>query len=255
MCMGQRIYAGAEQPSDVSIGFQERLGATVALDAALRGEDGTPLTLRQLIRTPTILALVYYNCPNVCDYLLIGIAGALKSLTADPGRDFQVITVSIDEQERPVDARRAKRIALESIEKPFPPSAWRFLTGSGASVRALADSVGFRFARRGEGSFDHPVGLVILSPEGRIVRYMPGADFLPADLRLSLLEASQGRVGPTIARLVRMCFSVEPEGHKIVFRTLQVVGAVTLSTAGLLVVYLVLAGRRRRRSGSGGQLT
>jgi protein SCO1/2 len=242
-----RAYAqGGEASSATRIGIDEKLGGTVALDTVFAGEDGSPVSLRQLIHTPTILALVYYNCPNVCDYLLTGVAGVLKGLPAEPGRDFNVITISIDDRETPADARRAKRIGLESIEKPFPPESWRFLTGTEPNIAAIADSVGFRFVRR-DTYFDHPVGIIILSPAGKIVRYMNGADFLPADLKLSLLEASEGRVGPTIARFLRICFSYDPGSHKLVFNMLQVVATVTISVAGAFVVYLILAGRKRRR--------
>jgi protein SCO1/2 len=236
----------ARPSATAGIGIDEKLGGVVALDAELIGEDGSPVTLRQLIHTPTILALVYYRCPNVCDLLLTGIAGVLKGLPAEPGKDFNVVTVSIDDRETPADARWAKRIGLESIMKPFPPESWRFLTGTVGSIAAVADSVGFRFARTGD-YFDHPVGIIILSPEGKIVRYMNGADFLPADLKLSLLEASQGKVGPTIARFLRICFRYDPGSHKLVFNTLKVVATVTLTVAGAFVVYLVLAGRRKRR--------
>ena len=237
-------YARAE------IGIEERLGGTVSLDAMFSAEDGSPVTLRQLITAPTILALVYYNCPNVCDYLLTGIAGSLTGLDAEPGRDFNVISISIDDRETPADARRAKRIGLECIQKPFPPSSWRFLTGTAVSISAVADSVGFRYARNGD-YFDHPVGIIILSPAGTIIRYMNGASFLPADLKLSLMEASQGRIGPTIARFIRICFSYDPSSNKLVFNTLKVLATVTLSLAGAFVVYLVLAGRRKRRKAGG----
>jgi len=237
---------GGGASSVTQIGIDEKLGGTVALDATFAGEDGSPVTLRQLIHTPTILALVYYNCPNVCDYLLTGVAGVLKGLPAEPGTDFNVITISIDDRETPADARRAKRIGLECIEKPFPPESWRFLTGTVPNIAAIADSVGLRFVRR-DTYFDHPVGIIILSPAGKIVRYMNGADFLPADLKLSLLEASQGKVGPTIARFLRICFRYDPGSHKLVFNTLKVVATVTLTVAGAFVVYLILAARRKRR--------
>jgi protein SCO1 len=244
--VGAEAPAAGQAPAPREVGIDEKLGGTVALDIPLVGEDGEPLTLRQLIHSPTILALVYYRCPNVCDLLLTGIAGVLKGLPAEPGKDFNVVTVSIDDRETPADARHARRIGLESIERPFPPGAWRFLTGTGAAVAAVADSVGFRFARTGD-YYDHPVGIIILSPMGKIVRYMNGADFLPADLKLSLLEASKGKVGPTIARFLRICFSYDPGSRKLVFNTLKVVASITLIVAGAFVVYLVLAGRRKRR--------
>ena len=198
-----------------------------------------------LIHTPTILALVYYQCPNVCDYLLTGLAGTLSALPSVAGADYNVVTISIDPAETPADARKAKRIALETIGRPFPADAWRFLTGSEASIDAVAGAVGFHYAKSA-GGFDHPVALVILSPQGKVVRYMPGADFLPADMTLSLLEAQKGVIGQTIAKVMRICFRVDPASHRLVFNVLRVVGAVTLAGAAALVIFLVALGRRRR---------
>jgi protein SCO1 len=236
---------GTEGAAEGQVGIYENFGGQVPLDAGFRDENGAPVSLRQLMHAPTILALVYYKCPNVCDFLLTGLAGSLKTLDATPGKDFSVITISIDENETPADARRARRIALESIEKPFPPAAWRFLTGAQSSITAVAQAVGFRYIRTATG-FDHPVGIVVLSSTGKIIRYMEGADFLSADLKLSLLEASQGRVGPTIARVLRFCFTTDPKSHKLAFNLMRIVGTVTLLAACALVTYLIIASRKRR---------
>jgi protein SCO1 len=228
-----------------AVGIDEHLGAYVPRDARFRLEDGTPVTLGRLVTKPTILALVYYRCPNACDSMLTGMADVIRRLGATPGKDYQAVMLSIDGDEGPTDARAAKRIALESIMGPFPPEDWRFLTGEEKDIRAVADAVGFRFRRNGD-DFDHPLAVVILSPQGKVVRYMTGTDFLPADMRLALLEAQAGTVGPTIARVLRFCFSVDPRNHTLVFNTLKVVAVVTLTVAAALVLYLVLAGRRRR---------
>ena len=220
------------------------------LDTAFRGEEGEEVTLRQLVTAPTILALVYYECPNVCDLLLVGLAGVLGPLSAEPGRDFNVVTISIDPKETPAIARESRRRSLQAIQKTFPPGSWRFLTGDHAAIDAVADSIGFRYVENGDG-FDHPVALVILSPQGKIVRYMLGADFLASDLRLSLMEAQKGTIGPTIAKLVRICFRVDPKSHKLVFQITRVVATITLTLAGGFVVWLFFAARRRRRRLSG----
>lgn len=252
LCVLLPAYAGAPavEAAFNDIGIAQKLGAQVPLDTRFVGEDGQPLSLRQLVTAPTILALVYYNCPNVCDFLLTGLAGVLGPLPAEPGVDYNVVTISIDPDETPKEARKAKRIGLETIQKPFPPGAWRFLTGDEASIHAVADSIGFHYRRNGNG-FDHPVAIVILSPGGTIVRYMYGADFLPADLKLSLMEAQAGRIGPSIAKLVRICFRVDPKSHALVFMTTRVVASVTLLVAGALAAYLVIAGRKHRRPSSG----
>jgi len=246
------VAAGAAPVASAfsDVGIDQKLGGEAALDTSFVGENGEPVTLRSLVTKPTILALVYYNCPNVCDYLLMGLAGVLGPLPARPGVDYNVVTISIDPQETPVEARKAKRIGLETTQVPYPPNAWRFLTGTEENIHAVADSVGFHYMRNGSG-FDHPVAIMILSPSGRIVRYIFGADFLPADLKISLLEAQQGTVGPTIAKLARICFRVDPKSHTLVFRTMRVVATVTILAAAGLLASVLVAGRRRKRKVSG----
>ena len=248
VCFPAVADAQNDPAASQEVGFYENPGGLVPLDMAFRDESGAPVTLRKLIHLPTILALVYYQCPNVCDALLTGVAGSLKSLDASPGKDYQAITISIDPTETAVEARKAKRISLESIEKPFPPAAWRFLTGDAASIGLVAQAIGYRYRKVGVG-FDHPVGIIVLSEQGKIIRYMYGADFLPADLKLSLLEASSGRVGPTIARVLRVCFTQDPKSHALVFNLLRIVGSATLAAAGLLIGYVIFATMRRKRAG------
>jgi protein SCO1/2 len=250
IALGLLLSAGtralSDSPAFQDIGIEQKLGATIPLDAIFTGEEGERVSLRQLVTAPTILALVYYQCPNVCDYLLTGIAGVLGPLEAEPGTDYNVVTISIDPKETPADARQSRRRSLQSIQKPFPPASWRFLTGEEAQINAVAQATGFHYARSANG-FDHPVALIILSPSGKIVRYMNGADFLPADLKLSLMEAQAGRIGPTIAKLVRICFRVDPKSHTLVFMTTRVVASITLLFAAGLALAGVLLGRRRRR--------
>ncbi len=248
LCLAPAAFAHTATGGEDEVGIYENLGGQVPLDAVFHDETGAPVSLRQLVRMPTILALVYYTCPNLCDYLLQGVAGSLRSLPSHPGKDFSVVTISIDERETPADARRAKRLSLEAIEKPFPPSAWHFLTGDAPAIKAVAQAVGYRFVRKADG-FDHPVGIIILSAQGRIVRYMDGSDFLPADLQLSLLEASQGRVGPTIARVLRFCFTTDPKSHQLVFNLLRIVGTVTLLGAAGLIAFVIYATQKRKRTG------
>jgi protein SCO1/2 len=228
------------------IGVVEELGSRVPLEARFTDEEGRQLALGELIRGPTLLSLLYYRCPNACDLLLVGAAEAVRGLSLEPGRDFTLLTVSIDERETPEDARRAKRIALASIQKPFPPEAWRFLTGSAESIDELADAVGIGFRRNGE-EIDHPLALVVLSPEGRVTRYLLGSEFLPMDVHLSLLAAAKGTVGPTVARVMRFCLRYDAQNRRFVFNTLKVSAVVILSLAAALVLFLVLGGGKPRR--------
>jgi protein SCO1/2 len=247
--LGAGAAFGSDGPAAAfGIGTEEHPGAIIPLDTLFRDEQGAAVRLRDLARAPLVLSFVYFRCANACDFLLTGIADVLGSLPAVPGKDYIVLTISIDEREGPADAQKAKRIGLESIQVPFPPEAWRFLTGDAVSIHAVADAAGFRFARNGD-EFDHPLGLIILSPQGKVVRYMNGASFLPADLKMSLLEASTGTIGPTIGRILRFCFRVDPKGRTLVFNTLKVTGIVTLLFAAGLVLYLVLSAGKRRAKG------
>jgi protein SCO1/2 len=237
---------------DAQLGIEDRPGAQVPLGTLFRGEDGREVSLRELIHGPTLLSFVYYRCPNACDLLLTDIAAAVRPLSLRPGKDFQLLSVSIDERETPADAREAKRIALASLPQSFPPQAWRFLTGSKDHIARLTEAVGFHFRRQGD-EFDHPMALIALSPAGKVTRYLVGTEFLPLDLHMSILEASKGTIGPTIARVLHFCLHYDPNSGKYAFNTLKVTGVVTLAFAAAFVLYLVLGGRKRRviRGGNG----
>jgi protein SCO1/2 len=239
------VYAHVEPSKDLSvIGIDQKMGQYVPLDLTFNDEKGNPVTLRQLIHTPTILALVYYHCPNVCSLLLQNLADVLNKLPAEPGKEYSVLAVSFDETEKPTLALQKKRIYLKMIEKPFPEDAWRFLTGNKENIHKLTDAIGFHFKREGE-DFQHPVSLIILSPDGKIIRYMYGTDLLPLDLKMALLEASQGRIGPAISKVLRFCFSYDPKGKKLVFNTLKVTGIVTILFALSFIVFLLFKGKRQ----------
>ena len=175
----QSVY-GHVEPSkgQEKIGIDEKLGRMVPLDLTFYGEDGHPVALRQLVTTPTILAPVYYHCPNVCSLLLQNLADVLNRLPAEPDKEYNVISVSFDDTEKPDLALEKKKTYLKMIQKPFPEDAWRFLTGDKENIHELTDAIGFHFRRVGE-DFEHPVALIILAPDGKIIRYMYGADPLP----------------------------------------------------------------------------
>ena len=237
--------AHVEQPKDLAgIGIDEKLGEVIPLDLIFHDENGNPVSLKQLIHTPTILAPVYFRCPNVCSLLLQNLADALNRLPAEPDKEYRVLSVSFDETEKPTLALEKKKVYLQMIEKPFPQDAWKFLTGDKENIDKLMDSVGFHFKRVG-GDFQHPVSLIIVTPDGKITRYLYGSDLLPFDIKIALLEASQGRIGPTISKVVRFCFTYDPKGKKLVFNTLKVTGIVTLLFALSFIVFLLFKGRKQ----------
>lgn len=240
------LKAHVDHPQkEKGIGIDERLGQVVALDAVFRDEMDRPVSLRRLVQRPTLLVFVYYACPDVCSFLLYHLARTLQQLPAEPGKDYGVVSLSFDETENSELARTKKRLYFNMIERPFPDEAWKFLTGDQENIRRLTESAGFLFKREGQ-TFQHPVAVIVLSAEGKITRYLYGMDFLPFDLKMALFEASEGRVGPTISKVLRFCFSYDPKGRRYVFNTLKVTGSVTLTAASVFVLFLVLRGRRNR---------
>lgn len=245
------VVVGAHEGGSAGeIGVDEKLGQFVPLDLSFRDENGGEVTLGELARTPTLVGLQYYTCRNACGVLAGAMASVLGELDAVPGRDYNTLSISINPQETPVEAREAKRIALESIGESYPAEAWRFLTGNETAIEGIADAVGFRFARNGE-EFDHPLVLIMLSPRGKIVRYMYGDSYLPVDLKMAILEASSGTIGPTIGKVLRFCFRYDPRSNQYVFNVLKVTAIVTLTLAGVFVLFLVVSGRKRTTGGHG----
>jgi protein SCO1/2 len=238
-------YAHVEKPKDLSgIGIDENLGRVIPLHLIFYGENGDPVSLKQLIHRPTILAPVYYSCPNVCSFLLFNLTQVINKMPSEPGKEYQVLTFSFDETEKPTLALEKKRMYLKMIDKSFPEEAWKFLTGDKETIRHLTEAIGFHFKRQGQ-DFLHPVSLVILSPNGKITRYLYGTEFLPFDLKMALLEASEERIGPTLSKVLRFCFSYDPQGRKYVFNTLKVTGIVTLLFALSLILFLFFKRKRK----------
>lgn len=230
------------------MGMDEKPGAMVPLDLTFADQNGDSVLLKNIVTGPTVLSLLYYGCPNACGLLLSAIAQVLKPY-AEKGADApNVITISIGEKEGPAEAKKAQAIANESMQKVYPASRWHFLTGSEANIEKVTGAVGFYYVKK-EGDYDHPLGIIILTPQGKVSRYVTGTDFLPSDITLSLMEASNGAVQPTIARVMRACFSVDPKSHRLVFKTLQVSATVIITLLCVFIAYLVVASRSRRREG------
>jgi protein SCO1/2 len=227
------------------VGIDEKLGATLPLDLVLKAEDGTPVTLRQLIDKPTILTLNYFRCAGICTPQLNGVVEVLNRTQAAPGKDFQVITISFDERDEPEVAAQKRTNYLGELTRPFPPAAWRFLTGPGATTRAVADAVGFKYKKVGE-DFVHAAAIIFISPQGKVTRYMYGVTYLPADLQLAAQEAARGEAQPTINKFLKFCFSYDPAGRKYVLNTTSVGATVIILAALAFVVTLVRRGRKSK---------
>ncbi len=229
------------------IGFIEKLGSQVPPGLTFTDEDGKAVKLGRLIDKPTILSLVYFHCPNVCNTLLAGVADMLSELDVPPG-DYRVLTISFDPTETTAQAREKETNFYNTLPAGYPKTTWRFLTGNRKNIDGLTKAVGFSYVKVGD-DYQHPVGLIILSRDGEIIRYIYGITFLPFQIKMALIEASKGRIGPTINRVLDICYSFDPHTNSYVFNVLLVTGAVCLLVAMAFVVFLAVTGKKYRKRG------
>jgi protein SCO1/2 len=236
-------YVFAQQPiKPYNIGIDEKLGKDVPLDLSFYGENGKNVSLKQLIHNPTIVSLVYYRCSNICAPLLSGLAAVLAKLPLEPDKEYSVLTISFDDKDTPAIALQKKKNYLKAIKKPFPEKTWKFLTADSLNIKKFTNAVGFKFKKEGK-DFLHPASLIVLSGDGKIIRYLYGITFLPFDLQMALTEASEGRIGPTINKALLYCFSYDPKGRKYVLNITRVAGSFVLLFVIAFFVYLAIKGK------------
>ena len=231
---GNRIDQLIEQ-----VGISPRLGKQIPLDLTFTDADGRPVRLGDLMKDrPVILHLVYYQCPMLCQLSSDGLLRALDTLSLKPGKDFSVITLSFDPREGPELSTRARQVAIERFDRSAVEQGWTFLTGEETAIKSLCDAVGFHYKFVAEkGQYAHASGVFILTPAGMISRYLSGVEYSPRDLRLALVEASQGNIGSAGDQIMLLCYMYDPTTGKYGLAIMTV-----LRTAGALtVVGLALA--------------
>ncbi len=226
--------------------LREQLGSLLPLDVPFYTSAGEQVQLRQLIDRPTLIVPVYYQCRNVCNFLLGGLARVLPEIRLQAGEDYNIIAFSFDSSETPQLAAHSKKTFLTAIQAPFPADSWHFLTGSQESIRKITDSAGYYFKKQGD-DFLHPIAAFVVTADGKIVRYLTGQRFVPLDVTMALLEASEDRIGTPLRKALEFCFSYDPQGRKYVFNLLRVSGTVILLTLGSFLTYLIFCGRRKKK--------
>jgi protein SCO1/2 len=207
------VFAAVPPPRDLDAraGFDQHIGARVPMDATLTSGEGRTNTLAAIADgKPLLLAFGYYRCPNLCDLTLHGIASAVARMPLVPGDDYQVVFVSIADAETSADALEARNM-LARMDPQGRATRWTWATARPSSIAALTRSVGFRYFRDPrDGQYVHPAGLVVVAPDGRVSQYFFGVDYDSHALRLALVDASKGRLGSVIDRLVLLCCGYDP---------------------------------------------
>lgn len=235
----------AQTDADIEIGVIEKLDQYIPMDAMLVDEHGDTVIIGDLIDKPTILNFVYYRCPGICSPLMDGLADAMDGNDMILGEDYQALTISFDPREGSFLAVKKKNNYLNLMEKKEQAQeGWLFFTSDSASISRLTEAAGFRYKPTGN-DFIHSATLIILDPKGKITRYMNGIYFLPFELKMSLLEAAEGKSGPTINRVLQYCYSYDPEGQKYVLNITKVSATLILFFAVVLLLVLFLFRKRK----------
>jgi len=247
--LGQGMSKGImSPPSNVrpphlqNVGIEQHLDAQVPADLAFTDDSGRPVKLGDYFgHKPLILNLVYYNCTMLCGEALSGLTGAMKMVKFNVGDEFDVVTVSFDPRETPAVAAAKKQDYLKRYGRANAASGWHFLTGPAESINTLTKAVGFQYEYDAKSSqYAHATAIMVLTPQGRISRYFYGVDYPPKDLRMGLVEASQGKIGNLTDQVLLYCYHYDPQTGKygaVVSNILKLGAALTiLCLAALLFI-------------------
>jgi protein SCO1/2 len=237
------------------IGFDQNLNQQLPLDAQFVDEQGQTIRIGQYFgKKPVVLAFVYYECPMLCTQVLGALTSTLRTLSLTPGKDYEVVLVSFDPREKPAQAKKKKIEYMQRFARPAAEGGWHFLTGEQPEITRLTKAAGFRYVWDEQTQqFAHPTGIIVVTPDGRPARYLFGVEYGPRDVRLAIVEASEGRVGSAVDNLLLFCYHYDPMTGRygfVIMRVLRIAGVATVLLIGTFIFLMV-----RREKRDGGQLT
>ena len=239
------------------IDVREHLGDMVAKGATFVDEGGRHVTVADFLdgQHPVILTLNYSRCPMLCSLELNALVGSMKDVDFTAGKDFRIVTVVLDPNEKPEEARASKTRYVRQYGRADAESGWHFLTGSEQSIRAVSDSVGFSYGfNEARNEYVHPAAIILLSPTGKITRYLYGIEYKPKTLRLSLAESGEGKIGTSVDQLILYCFhydATEGSYTPVAMNIMRVGGGLTVAMlGGFLTTYFLSESRRKKKATS-----
>jgi protein SCO1/2 len=244
----QGVASTATPPQLKDVTFEQRLNTMLPLDARFRDETGRDVRLGDYFgRRPVVLAFVYYSCPMLCTQVLNGVSSAAKALPFTVGREFDVVYVSFDPRDTPQTADAKKRTQLDDYHQASTAAGWHYLTGDEASIRRVTMAAGFSYRwDETSGQYAHVSGLLVATPDGRLSRYFYGVEYSPKELRMAIVESSEGRIGSLVDQLLLYCYHYDPATGRygaIAMNVVRLGGAVTVLLLGGLIWLM-----RRRES-------
>jgi protein SCO1/2 len=239
---GQKVYQDQREPE---IGIVEHLDTYLPKDIYLIDENNQKVVLTDLIDKPTIINFVYYRCPGICSPLMEGLANVMEASDLEPGVDYQVLTICFDPRETIDLGIRKKANYLNLVTKKDQISkGWKFFVSDSASIAKGTNAVGFKYKRQGN-DFTYVASVTVVSPKGKITRYLNGINYLPFDFKMAIIEASKGTSAPTINKIMQFCFSYDPISHSYVLNVTQIAGVLILFIASLFFLVLIFKPKRK----------
>ena len=231
------------------IGFDQHLNAQLPLDTQFRDEAGRTVPLGTYFgHRPVLLALVYYTCPMLCNQILTGIAAGLSPLSLRPGRDFDIVAISINPAETPADAAAKREFASRRYSSKRGTDGWHFLVGDQVSIHAVADAAGFRYRYDpATKMFFHLSGVMVVTPQGKLSRYFYGVNYEPKDLKLGLIEASNNKIGSVTDQILLFCYHYDPKTGKYSTAVLNLLRAASIGILAMMAIGLAFFWRRDLR--------
>jgi protein SCO1/2 len=235
--------ANVRPPGLKNVGIAQRLNEQIPPDLLFRDETGKQVRIGDYFgKKPLILSLVYFRCPMLCSEVLSGVEGSLKALNFNVGKEFDVLTVSFDPKDTPEAATEKKADIIRRYKRPGAADGWHFLTGSQDSIEKLTQAVGFTYEYDPKtDQFAHSTAIMILTPDGKIAQYYYGIEFPPKDIRLGLIQASQGKIGTLADEVILYCYHYDPKAGRysaVISRIMQLAGGVTILTLGTVLLIL-----------------
>jgi protein SCO1/2 len=239
--------ANLRPPGLKHVGIEQHLNEQLPLDLPFKDETGKNVKLGDYFgKRPVILSLVYYRCPMLCGQLLQGLESALRVVDFNPGKEFDVITVSFDPTDTPAEATAKKAEIMARYKRPGSEAGWHFLTGPQESIAALTKAVGFQYQYDNRTQqFAHATAIAVVTPQGKLAQYYYGIDFPPKDLRLAIIQASQDHIGTVVDQVLLYCYHYDPDAGRysaLIFRVLQVAGGITILVLGSFILVMIRMG-------------
>ena len=240
---GQKVFD--DQTKTTEIGIIEHLDTYLPKDIYLIDENNQRVVLTDLIDKPTVINFVYFRCPGICSPLMEGLSKVMDETDLVAGIDYQVLTISFDPRETiDLGIKKKKNYMNLVTKKETIGKGWKFFVSDSASIIRGTNAVGFKYKRTGN-DFAHAAAVVVVSPRGKITRYLTGIYFLPFDFKMAIIEASKGTSAPTINKIMQYCFSYDPVGKAYVLNVTKISGTLILFFAGFFFLFLVLKPKRK----------